>query len=287
MAISTSRQVRPPMPMTAKRRQWRAGGVRSQPANWECVWTMRTVLWSLVACVSAVVSLACNSRTPAEPTRGPQKLPMVQQAALPFTVAGKVTEYRGGPLADVMVQALPNFPPGNGVKTTLTDNNGVYRIGGLSEEVLIHAEKEGYESTGFGAFIGDQILNLTLNRTLSVSAGQPFTGVIWGDSALAGEDWSGANCDSEDKPCQLIRVATSRAGTLTAQLQWNGQKYHLGVFISAGLFVGQGAYGSSPVEASLDVPTGEHFVIVSFKKANGGRPSQSATQAYELLTALK
>ena len=113
-------------------------------------------------------------------------------------MSGVVTEYRGGPLPGVVITARPNFPPGNGVKTVVTDTTGFYRIEGLTEPIIIDSTKDGYWSSGFGAFTGDRVLNLTMSRQLNVSAGQTLSPTTWGDSEMAREDWTGSDCGVHD-----------------------------------------------------------------------------------------
>jgi hypothetical protein len=119
---------------------------------------------------------------------------------------------------------------------------------------------------------------------LEVAAGGTLTATIWGDSALLGEDWTGANCDAEIKPCELVHVTTSRPGTLTVRMTWNGADNQLGVFISTGWFDGRGAYGRSPLEAAQTVSAGETLVVVSFERAGAARPALHASQSFELST---
>jgi hypothetical protein len=215
--------------------------------------------------------------------------PSPQPAAPTFAVSGVVTEYRLGPIAGVTMRARPNsapppWPPDDPrVKTIVTDVNGFYRIDGLTQSTILDAMKEGFDPSGYGAFTGDRVINITLKRRLSITAGETLNAVIWGDSELSGEDWTGANCDH--KACVMTHVTTNSAGLLTARLKWNGHANDLGVFISTGFFGGQGAKGSSPLEASTEIRSGETLVVVSFDKAEGAKPLPSASQSFELTTA--
>jgi hypothetical protein len=110
---------------------------------------------------------------------------------------------------------------------------------------------------------------------------------IRGDSQTGGEDWTGANCDAENKPCELVRVKTPGRGTLTARLQWTDSDNRLGVFISTGMFDGRGAYGLSPLEASLAVAAGETLLVVSFEASGGHRPPLHAAQPFDLTTSFR
>ena len=260
---------------------------------------MQRMIWPTVTMyLLALAAMSCDSERSASsafrPSTGPSSSLLNGPPAgpvAPFAVSGVVTEYRGGPLADVAVTARPNYPPGNGTRTTHTDANGFYRFDGLTEAIIIEASKESYWPTGFGAFIGDRVLDLTMSRELNVSAGQILTATIWGDSEISGEDWTGSGCDVHDSKgihsngCLLIPVATSGPGTLTARLSWNaGAGTEMGVFISTGFFAGQGAHGRSPLGVSAAVG-GDTLLVVSFERAAGVRPvPPHASQAFTLET---
>lgn len=85
----------------------------------------------------------------------------------------------------------------------------------------------------------------------------------------------------------MVHVTARSPGTLTVRLRWSGEQNELGVFISTGHFGGAGAYGSSPLETSLDVRGGETLVVVSFEKSGRMLPAPGASQAFELATGLR
>jgi hypothetical protein len=59
----------------------------------------------------------------------------------------------------------------------------------------------------------------------------------------------------------------------------------MAVFISTGFFAGQGAHGSSPLEASAAVRGGDTLVVVSLERAGGVRPvPPQASQTIRLET---
>ena len=174
--------------------------------------------------------------------------------------------------------ARPNFPPGNGVRQTLTDSNGFYRFEGLMEAVIIGASKDGFDGTGFGAFTGNRTLNLVLNRSLRITAGEPLAATIFGDSILAYEDETSGDC--HDNGCLLVRVAAPGRGTLTARLTWTNAATALGLFVS--MQKGTGASGASPQQVSAQVlDRGEILLIVSFENAAG----PASAQLFELVTS--
>jgi hypothetical protein len=202
-----------------------------------------------------------------------------------------VRQYHGGPLSEVVITARPNVPPGNGIRIARTDGAGYYRIEGLAEPIIIEAERVGYFPAGFGAFVGDRVVNFTMTRRLDVDANQTLTATIWGDSEMSGEDDTGSNCDEHSSQgvhsngCLLIPVHTGGSGTLTARLTWSGAGTEMGVFISTGFYAGHGAHGSSPVMVSVDVRF-DTWIVISLERAAGIRPvPPSASQIFELTTS--
>jgi hypothetical protein len=244
----------------------------------------------LLALITGAIActVACGRASRTAPTAAsPAIAPLVQ----PFGVSGTVKEYRGGPLSGVVITARPNVPPGNGLRTAHTDPDGSYRIDGLTEPIIVDAEKAGYFPTGFGAFTGDRVLNFTMTRRLDMGPNQTLTATIWGDSALSGEDDTGSNCGEHSSQgvhsngCLLIPVTTGSAGTLTARLTWSGVDSEMGVFVSTGLYAGQGAHGSSPVTVSAAVHS-ITAIVISLERAAGVRPvPPSASQMFELTTS--
>jgi hypothetical protein len=231
---------------------------------------------SVIALLAFVFAgCAQNTTRPSEP---------VDQTATtvsgPFTLSGTITEYRGGPLPGVLVTARPNTPPGP-LFTAVTEASGTFRFDGLTVPTRISAEKAGFWPAGTGSYARTSVVNLPLARTMRIAAGETLAATIWGDSALSGEDWTGASCDH--KACQMATVTAPTPGTLTARLQWDGPS-ELGVFISTGFFGGHGASGPPPLEASLDVGAGETLVVISFERFAGRPIGPTLSQTYELST---
>jgi len=235
-------------------------------------------------------TVVSNCGTPSEPPAAPSRV-HAPDVAGPFSVTGMVREHRGGPLSGVLITARPNVPPGNGMTTVRTDAAGFYRIDGLTEPIIVDAERVGYFPTGFGAFVGDRVVNLTMTRRVDMNANETLTATIWGDSVLSSEDDTGSNCDEHDSRgvhssgCLLIPVRTGGAGTLTARLSWDGPGTEMGVFVTTGFSAGRGAHGWSPLTVSVDVGY-ETMIVVSLERVNGVRPvPASASQVFDLTTS--
>jgi hypothetical protein len=241
------------------------------------------------AIVAATCAIACDRVTSA-PTAS-SSAPLSAGPVALFSVSGMVREYRGGPLADVLITARPNFPPGNGIKSVHSDGDGYYRIDGLTEAISIDAERPGYFPTGFGAFVGERVVNLTMTRRTDLGPDQTLAATIWGDSTLSGEDDTGSNCGVHDAQgvhsngCLAIPVSLPGAGTLTARLAWSGPGTEMGVFMMTALYTGQAAHGSSPLSVSADVHGGT-LIVISLERFAGARPvPASASQMFELTTS--
>jgi hypothetical protein len=188
------------------------------------------------------------------------------------------------------VGALPNVTvtAGGGLKTTLTDATGTYRLDGLVGLINLAFSKQGYESKEFGMFGSAEVWNVTMFRKLQIVAGDGWHDTIHGDENIAIDDVE--RCHQPPFACKSIRVTAPGPGRLTVRLAWVGPANQLGVRILSGgtalTLDGPGVSGMSPLEVSADVRSGDTFLVVNFDSSGGATPPPAqANQAFDLATS--
>ena len=94
--------------------------------------------------------------------------------------------------------------------TAITDENGQYRIDGLSGHVSMTVRKPGYETAfGLGAIMDrDQVADLAVQRTIRIAPGERAEITVFSDDP--DYDLAYALCSG---PCKMIRTA-GPGGTL-------------------------------------------------------------------------
>jgi hypothetical protein len=110
-----------------------------------------------------------------------------------YTISGVITEYRGGPLNGVAVNAYAAVPSGDAQTTTSTNPQGSYSLSSpLVGRVLLAMYKSGYVD-GFkilNVSAQNSVQNFVMDRDLQPMnrSGDVVAGTISGDELLAGDD---------------------------------------------------------------------------------------------------
>lgn len=119
-----------------------------------------------------------------------------------YSISGAVTEYRGGSLSGVRVNASSGYV----YAITETDPQGRYRLSReFSGNVGLSLYKTGYTSAWkFNLSAPESTVDFVLHPSVEVSArGDTLAGTISGDEYVAGDDaWFGGFCSRV--PCKVV-----------------------------------------------------------------------------------
>jgi hypothetical protein len=182
------------------------------------IW-IATPAWILAATMTACQSKSAVSPSPLQPVRA-------------FSLAGVVTEFRGGPLANATVRAIPASSPntGAGTITTVTRSDGSYLLEAIGERSMIEVTSDGFQtSAGTASYATDSVVNISLRRSLAIAAGETLAATLWADDVWRDvEDVPGCHAPAV---CAPVKLTASTPGQVTARLVWTSVINALGLRI--------------------------------------------------------
>ena len=237
---------------------------------------MRISAATVIASTWCVILVACNQSNPPASFSGP--------AALPYSVSGVVTEYRGGPLEGAAVKLFPNGFSRNNDVTHLTGEDGLYRFDGLSDVASLEVTRAGYVGMKTTISALDKVVNFPLRRKLALAAGGSLAATVWGDDAPTLDELT---CQFG---CVVVSMTSSAAGTLRSRLEWNDAINRLDLTVLGIVGISYApmltARGASPVELSTNVRDGETLLVIGFSNWQSGLPPSSIRQDFHLSTLI-
>ena len=180
------------------------------------------------------------------------------------TLSGTISETGGGAVGGVSLTTDRG-------KTAITDENGQYRIDGLSGHVSVTLRKPGYEpSFGFGAIVDrDRVVDGAIQRTIQMAPGERTEIAVFRDDP--DYDLAYAWCSA---PCKRIRV--SAPGTISIRARARDENRNVCLLADGG-FPDVARTNCNVAEVTTSLPyAGELSIFVSF--ADGYREGAQSVE---------
>jgi hypothetical protein len=248
----------------------------------------------LLTLTAAVLVGACHrqAESPTAPNSS-QTTASSSGSACAYTIAGLITAYQGGPLANAGIQVVP-YPYGSGTSTK-TDSAGRYSVCGPSaSKVGLQVYAKGYATAfKYDVQAHDQTLNFALREAFEVPVGGGTgTAVIRGDELEAGDDYFGGAC--ERSACKIVDLSYSGCPcpnrNVEITLQWANPSSHLALYFSKADIYFPPAYVppgtryccSSPLVATYMLNADFDRFAIGFEDIGAVAPGSADTQAFDL-----
>jgi hypothetical protein len=254
----------------------------------------RAFLSKILLTLTATVLVGACHRQAGSPTvpSSSQTFASSSGSACAYTIAGLITAYQGGPLANALIQVVP-YPYGPGTSAK-TDIDGRYSVCGPSASKVGLQVSATDSATAFkyDVDVHDQTLNFALRQAFNVLiGGGTVNAVIRGDELEAGDDYFGGACvRSACKIVDLTYGCPCPYRYVEITLQWANPSSHLALYFSnadvyfppASVPPGTRYCCSSPLVATYMLNADFDRFAIGFEDIGAVPPGSADTQAFEL-----
>jgi hypothetical protein len=234
------------------------------------------LIWMAICCTGGAAGCGGSHTTSPTPVVS-SVAPVSGSTPVSFTVIGKVTGYRKGPIAGARVRSAASPIGGPQLSEAITESDGTFHLPITASRVVdLDVTAAGYFSTAkLGLADVDQAADFVLEPLVEAGPGNDISVAVGGDLVLNREYPYNGLIICKALPCKRISLKCC-ASPLRVRLEWDDPSVELALYLVKDPYYPPTAARyccTSPIEADYAMNYDFDVAFVAFERKNGSTPS--------------